>query len=168
MSDTMSLWLNGKLMPGDLARLDPRDRGFTLGDGLFETIRQEDRWLAYLDRHLARLRHGADFLGIPLIWTDAEIETGLDALIEAERLNNAAFRITLSRGPGERGILPPAVPTPTLMITAGPLPSPAPPARLVVATITRRNEASPLSRLKTLKLSGQYPGAARGAAARRR
>ena len=146
----MSLWLNGQLIPEDLARLDPRDRGFTLGDGLFETIRLEDRWIAYLGRHLERLRQGAEFLGIPLHWTDAEIETGLNALIAAERLTDASFRITLSRGPGERGIAPPAMPTPTLMITTGTLPPAGLPLRTIIATVTRRNEASPLSRLKTL------------------
>jgi branched-chain amino acid aminotransferase len=146
----MSLWLNGRLVPDELVRLDPRDRGFTLGDGLFETIRLEDRWIAYLERHLARLRDGADFLGIPLHWSDAEIETGLSALAAAEGLSDAAFRITLTRGPGERGIAPPAVPVPTLMITAGPLPPAGGPLRAVIATVTRRNEASPLSRLKTL------------------
>ncbi len=146
----MSLWLNGALVPDDLARLDPRDRGFTLGDGLFETIRLEDGWIAYLGRHLGRLRHGADFLKIPLHWTDAAIGAGLNALIAAERLTDASFRITLSRGPGARGIAPPAVPTPTLMITTGALPPPGPPVRAVIATVTRRNEASPLSRLKTL------------------
>jgi len=146
----MSIWLNGKLVPAELARLDPRDRGFTLGDGLFETIRLEDRWIAYLERHLTRLRAGAQFLDIPLHWSDAEIETGLNALVAAERLTEATFRITLSRGPGERGIAPPALPMPTLMITAGPLPPAGPPIRAVMATVTRRNEASPLSRLKTL------------------
>jgi len=146
----MSLWLNGKLVPAELARLDPRDRGFTLGDGLFETIRLEDGWIAYLGRHLARLRQGAEFLGIPLHWSDAEIETGLTTLVAAEGLTEAAVRITLSRGPGERGIAPPSVPIPTLMITAGPLPPAGPPVRTVIATVTRRNEASPLSRLKTL------------------
>jgi len=146
----MSLWLNGRLVPGELARLDPRDRGFTLGDGLFETIRLEDGWIGYLERHLERLRQGAEFLGIPLHWTDAEIETGLNALVAAEHLSDASFRITLSRGPGERGITPPAVPTPTLLIASGKLPPPGPPLRMVIATVTRRNEASPLSRLKTL------------------
>ena len=146
----MSLWLNGKLLSAEAARLDPTDRGFTLGDGLFETIRIEDRWAAYLDRHLARLRRGAAFLGIPLHWTDVEIEKGLNALLAAEGLKDAAIRITLSRGPGPRGSLPPSVPTPTLVITAAGLAPPAPPARVIIATITRRNEASPLSRLKTL------------------
>jgi branched-chain amino acid aminotransferase len=146
----VTLWLNGRLMAGARARIDPRDRGFTLGDGLFETIRLASGRAAFLERHLARLRRGADLLGIPLTWSDGEIAFGIEALAASEGLREAALRLTLSRGPGERGILPPAAPMPTLLITAAPPAPPAAPARLIVATITRRNEASPLSRLKTL------------------
>ena len=31
------IWLNGALLPAKQARIDPSDRGLTLGDGLFET-----------------------------------------------------------------------------------------------------------------------------------
>ncbi len=146
----MMLWLDGRLVEREDARIDPADRGFTLGDGLFETIRAEAGCAAYLDRHLKRLKEGAQVLGIPLSWPDAAIEAALTALLAAEGLREAALRLTLTRGPGPRGIVPPAEPHPTLMITAGPLPPPAGPARLVIATVTRRNEMSPLARLKTL------------------
>ena len=33
------IYLNGAIVPADLARIDPADRGFTLADGLFETLR---------------------------------------------------------------------------------------------------------------------------------
>ena len=38
----MILWMNGALLPAEEARIDPRDRGFTLGDGLFETLVAEN------------------------------------------------------------------------------------------------------------------------------
>jgi branched-chain amino acid aminotransferase len=146
----MKLWLNGTLVGAGTARIEPGDRGFTLGDGLFETIRYAEGRAVRLDRHLERLRHGAGFLGIPLDRSDAEIAAGLDAVIAAQLLTAAVIRITLTRGPAPRGLLPPPVPAPTLMIAAAPLASPVPPAHAVIATVTRRNEASPLSRLKTL------------------
>jgi branched-chain amino acid aminotransferase len=146
----MKLWLNGRLIAPESARLDPSDRGFTLGDGRFETIRYENGRAVRLDRHLARLRQAAAFLAIPLDWSDRQIEAGIDAVVAAANLAAAAIRITLSRGPAPRGLLPPAAPEPTLAITAAPLAPPAPPARIVIATVTCRNEASPLSRLKTL------------------
>ena len=161
----MMLWLNGALAEESLARIDPTDRGFTLGDGLFETIRRQGGRILHLDRHLARLRHGAGFLGIPLTWQDGALAAGAAALIEADRLGDAVLRLTLTRGPGQRGILPPAEPRPTLLITAAALPAPMPPARAIIATVTRRNEASPLSRFKTLNYLDNI--IARGEALRR-
>ncbi|MGB8842852.1 MAG: aminotransferase class IV [Aliidongia sp.] len=146
----MKYWLNGRLVSADSARLDPSDRGFTLGDGLFETICYTDGRARHLARHLARLRRAAEYLAIPLDWDDQAIEAGLEAVVAAAHLPTAAIRITLSRGPAPRGLLPPAVATPTLVITAGPLAPAAPPARAIIATVTRRNQASPLARMKTL------------------
>ena len=39
MSEARLLWVNGELLPAGEAAVDPRDRGFTLGDGVFETMR---------------------------------------------------------------------------------------------------------------------------------
>ena len=39
MSKARLMWVNGELLPVGGSALDPLDRGFTLGDGLFETMR---------------------------------------------------------------------------------------------------------------------------------
>jgi len=144
------VWLNGALMAEEQARIAPADRGLLLGDGLFETLRVDSGRPRYLDRHLARLRAGAAVLDLPVPLDDAGIAAAMAALLHARGLENASLRLTLTRGPGPRGLLPPAEPTPTLLITAAPLPPPLPPARVVVAACTRRNEHSPLSRIKSL------------------
>jgi branched-chain amino acid aminotransferase len=143
----MIAWLNGTLTASP--RLDAADRGFTLGDGVFETIRAAGGRPCRLAAHLARLRCGAELLGLPLP-DDAALEAALAELLAAAGLADAALRLTVSRGPAPRGLLPPADSHPTVLVTAGPLPPPAPPARLVVATVTRRNEHSPLARIKSL------------------
>ena len=134
-------WLNGRLSHD--TTLHPDDRGFLLGDGVFETLRGTRN----LTRHLHRLRDGAALLGIEPCWTDEEISAGVIAVLNGQ---DAAVRITLSRGPGGRGVLPLPGTAPTLLITAGILPGALPPARLIVAQCTRRNEHSPLSRIKSL------------------
>lgn len=143
----MTVWLDGGL--AEHGAIDPADRGFTLGDGLFETIRARGGAPCHLARHLARLRRGAALLGIPVGPSDAALAQAIGALLAAEDLGDAALRLTLTRGPAPRGVLPPAEPRPTLLITAGPI-APAPPARAIIAGATRRNEASPLSRVKSL------------------
>ncbi len=144
------VWLNDALVAEEQARIAPTDRGLLLGDGLFETLRVASGRPRHLERHLARLRAGAAVLDMPVPLDDAGVAAAMAALLEARGLNEASLRLTLTRGAAPRGLLPPSQPTPTLLITAAPLPPPLPPARVVVATATRRNEHSPLARIKSL------------------
>jgi branched-chain amino acid aminotransferase len=144
------VWLNGALLEAGAARIDPADRGFTLGDGLFETIRVQDGMPAYLQRHLARLASGAAVLGLPVPFSDYDLTHAMLAVLQANALTQAALRLTVTRGPAPRGVAPPAAPAPTVLITAGALPAPAGPASLAVATLVRRNEFSALSGIKSL------------------
>jgi branched-chain amino acid aminotransferase len=146
---TGQVWLNGRLVAAAEARIDPADRGLLLGDGLFETIRARSGEALHLPLHLARLRDGATVLDIALPWRDAEIEGAIALLLAAEALQDGALRVTLTRGPAARGLLPPAHASPTLLIAAAAIPPPRA-ARAIVATVTCRNERSPLARLKTL------------------
>ena len=116
----MHLWLNGHLTRSDAARLDPADRGLLLGDGLFETMRAAGGRVPLLWRHLARLREGARVLGLPV--PDRGYRPGRSGSAGSQPLADAAVRLTLTRGPGPRGLLPPAALAPTLLITASLLP----------------------------------------------
>lgn len=144
----MRLWLDGGLVDEAEACISPLDRGFTLGDGLFETLRVTGGAVLRLEAHLARLAAGTRVLGLPLPAFD--LAAALAATAAANGLAEGALRLTISRGPGPRGVLPPASPLPTVVITAAPLPPPLPPARLVIAESTRRNDRSPLARVKSL------------------
>lgn len=151
MSPAMNVvWLNGRLLPAAEARIDPADRGFTLGDGLFETIRVAGGTARHLDRHLTRLADSAALLGLPLPHGAAALTAAAEALIAAEGRAEGVLRITLTRGTGARGVLPPADAVPTLLMTLAPAPPPAGPVEAVIARTTRRNEHSPLSRVKSL------------------
>ncbi len=144
------IWFHDRLRPAAEVAIDPADRGFTLGDGLFETLACRNGAVDHLDAHLARLVAGARLLDIPLPLPPEKLADALAATLVASGLAEASLRLTLTRGPGPRGLPPPLRPVPTLLITAGPLPPPLPPARLIIASVTRRNEHSPLSRIKSL------------------
>src|SRR4051812_41668414 len=109
----MKLSLNGEMMEAASARIAPDDRGFTLGDGVFETIAIKKAAPKRLAAHLSRLRDGAGVLGIPVPFTDTKIGELIAALIGANVLDVGALRVTLTRGPGARGLTPPEAPTPT-------------------------------------------------------
>ena len=141
--------LNGRLLDAGEARIDPADRGLLLADGLFETLRAYGGRPFCLNLHLARLAAGATLLGLPAPPIPA-IVAAVSETLAANSLADASIRITLTRGPGPRGLLPPAESAPTLMVAAHLLPSSLPTAMSACLVSIRRNEHSPLSRVKSL------------------
>jgi branched-chain amino acid aminotransferase len=144
----MKISINGVITEAATARIDPTDRGFTLGDGVFETIAVRRNAVRHLGAHLARFRTGADLLGIPLPGDDQHIANMIGEAVTANAVNACVVRMTLTRGPGARGLATPAHPTPTLVISVAPLPPEPEPAKVIIARTTRRNEHSPLARIK--------------------
>jgi branched-chain amino acid aminotransferase len=149
------IWLNGRLVAREQAHIDIADRGLLLGDGLFETLRVYRGHVFKLEDHLGRLARGATELGIPLPLDVPDIASAVHETLEAHHLDaaSAALRITLTRGPGQRGLLPPEDPRPNLIISVSPY-HPAPHGdgyAVVTAKRARRNEGSLTARLKTLQ-----------------
>jgi branched-chain amino acid aminotransferase len=141
--------LNGRLIEATAARIDPADRGLLLADGLFETLRVYGGRAFQLEAHLARLATGAVALDLPLP-PAGDIAKAVAETLAANDLREGSLRITLTRGPGQRGLLPPAHPSPTLLIVCHPSGKPPPAAMTAHVSSIRRNEHSPLSRLKSL------------------
>ncbi|MBX3351624.1 MAG: aminotransferase class IV [Phycisphaeraceae bacterium] len=56
----MILHLNGQLVAREHARIDPLDRGFLFGDGLYEGLRAFDAVVYGLDLHVERMRSGLE------------------------------------------------------------------------------------------------------------
>jgi branched-chain amino acid aminotransferase/4-amino-4-deoxychorismate lyase len=126
------------------------DRGFTLGDGLFETVLAEAGAMPRLAAHVARLSAGCAVIGLPAPEPAAVEAAAYAALADAGLTSaRAAVRLTLTAGSGGRGLDRPATPTPRLIAAAALAPKPDQPARLAVAGV-RRNDRSPASRLKTM------------------
>lgn len=145
------IYLNGKLVEDGKAAIDPTDRGLTLGDGLYETIAVRHGIPLKASAHIQRLRAGAETIGLVHSFTDARLLGALGETIAANNLKHGVLRLTLTRGPGLRGLPPSPAAKPTLVIVASPWPPHmSGPVSAVVATVTRRNEFSPLSACKTL------------------
>ena len=86
MSKARRLWVNGKLLPVGQAALDPRDRGFTLGDGLFETMRARGGAVLGIERLLSRLRAGAAVLELSPLPKDEELADAIAETLAAKEL----------------------------------------------------------------------------------
>ena len=161
-----SVWLNGGLVDARGPHLNVTDRGFQLGDGLFETARARRGVVIELDEHLERLRTGCAVFGLNLGLDDDELTEAIAELLAAEELDgtggdggpvgDAAIRITVTRGSAERrGLLPAGFEAlvPTVAIQAWPY-SPTSPELLeqgvrAVTSSIRRDPTSPLAGVKT-------------------
>jgi len=145
------IYLNGEILPAEQARIDPFDRGFSLGDGLFETLRAYDGHPFRLADHLERMSTAAAALEIPLPVDMPGVAEAVTALLSANGhgRGDASIRITLTRGTGPRGLAPPPDPRPTLLIATAAY-APLPDTCTAVMVDIRRNEGSPLSRMKAL------------------
>jgi branched-chain amino acid aminotransferase len=155
------VWVDGELLPADERHLSAFDRGFQLGDGVFETLRARGGHLTELAEHTARLRRSAAGLGIALPGDlDQQLDRGIRELLAATGLGgpdgDASIRITVSRGVSAgRGMLPREDEhlDATIAIQAWPvLPAPADHLERGLSLVTsavRRDPENPIVSLKT-------------------
>lgn len=126
--------------------INAEDRGFTLGDGVFDTALALNGILFARARHIERLLASARHIGIAL--EQETVEAQIDACLPPEP---AIIRTTITRGTAARGLWPGSADKPTVLVSCAPWnPAlPGQPARLVTAG-GRRNEFSPTANIKAL------------------
>ncbi|MCJ7655214.1 MAG: aminotransferase class IV [Dehalococcoidia bacterium] len=146
------IYLNGKLIPRSQAKLSPFDHGFLYGYGLFETMRSYGGSIFRLDRHLARLHHAAEALGIASRLTTFDLEKACREVLRANNLVEARIRLTVSAGEGDITPNPAACGSITVFIVARRLVSLPPESyeRGYAAALSswRLNSQSPILMLK--------------------
>ncbi|MHB0998141.1 MAG: branched-chain-amino-acid transaminase [Armatimonadota bacterium] len=109
------VYINGKYIPEEDAKITVYDHGLLYGDGAFEGIRVYSGKVFKLREHIARLYKSAHALMIELQITQQEM---VDAVLTALRTNGITdgyVRITITRGVG-LGLDPRGVKNPTIVI----------------------------------------------------
>lgn len=104
-------------------RVAAHDRGFTLGDGLFETIAVRAGAPRFWSAHLDRLREGCRRLLLP---QPPAATLARDAATLCAGENDGTLRITWTRGVGARGYAPAEDPAPTRVLSFHPGAAPGP------------------------------------------
>jgi branched-chain amino acid aminotransferase len=144
---TAFVWLDGAVVSADEARVSPFDHGLLVGDGVFETLRVYAGVPFAWHRHVERLEHSAQGLGLT-VPDRASLRAAADAVLTANRLDDARLRITITGGPSplgsERGAHPPTV------IVAASEARAWPSTERIVTVPWPRNERGATSGLKTI------------------
>lgn len=146
----MIVWRDRHFMAEDQAAIPVTDRGLTLGDGVFDTALAVDGAVMDCAAHFTRLRAHAAVMDIPLDTHDFAAAAHELLARNGFTAGRYAIRTTVTRGPGLRGLLPPAEPVPTVIMRASPVPAAADDIVKLAISPMRRNEGSPLSRIKSL------------------
>jgi branched-chain amino acid aminotransferase len=142
------VWLNHSLVKSEDARVSVFDHGFTVGDGVFETLQVKAGAAFALTRHLKRLNHSAALLGVKV----PDTEYLKSAVLEVIKANNelaqaGRLRITVTSGDGPLGSDRNSD-NPTLVIAISQLPTWASSAKIATVKMPR-NHLSPLAGAKT-------------------
>jgi branched-chain amino acid aminotransferase len=112
---------NGKTLPSTADLINPSNRGFRYGDGLFETMKFKNGHVILIDEHLSRLWTGMKAMKfqIPKLFHPDKIETEILDLVHRNKLNSARIRITVFRSDG--GLFDPENHIPNYLIQLYPL-----------------------------------------------
>jgi branched-chain amino acid aminotransferase len=83
---TPIVWHNGKLVQREQAAPSIASHSLHLGIGIFDGIMaywNGDRYYIHrLEAHLDRLRHGATQMGLPFSWTNEDLTSGIQSLLD--------------------------------------------------------------------------------------
>ena len=91
-------YLNGAWKVGLDSKVPINDAGFLLGDGLFETIRFDNKKLFHPQKHIKRLYAGLDFIRINLEESIVKIILLLEETIQRNTLQSGLLRLMVTRG----------------------------------------------------------------------
>jgi len=113
----MTVYLNGRFLPVEQAKLSVLDRGFVFGDGVYEVWRVIDGKLFEHKRHDRRLRRGLKALELAVSDKDVDSLSGVaDRLVRDNDLasGEGTFYVEITRGAAPRTHAYPASAKPTI------------------------------------------------------
>lgn len=123
MSGDYLVYINGKMVAADQAKVSVFDRGWLYGDGIFETMRTYQGRPFCLQEHLERLAGSAKLISLRLPWSGKHLKQAVATTLAVNKINgDVLLRLTISRGVGDRGLSLPNKNRPTLVITMRDLP----------------------------------------------
>lgn len=118
----MTVYLNGKFLPLDEAKISVLDRGFIYGDGVYEVIPVYRRQPYRLRPHLTRLQYSLDGIRLANPHREAEWEAIIHDLIAMQPFDDQGVYLQVTRGAAKRDHAFPPAAIPTVFMMSNPLP----------------------------------------------
>jgi D-alanine transaminase len=151
----MTVYLNGRFLPLEDAKISVLDRGFIYGDGVYELIPVYHRQPYRLRQHLARLQRSLDGIRLVNPHGDAEWESIIRELVARTPFDDQGLYFQVTRGVAKRDHSFPLDVVATVFMMSNPLSLPtAEQVERGVAVVTAIDERWLHCDLKTISLLG--------------
>ncbi len=102
----LKIWLNGKLVDREDAKITVFDHGLLYGDGVFEGIRVYNSKVFELDAHIKRLYESAKAIRLTVAISHSELAGAVEETVEANSITDGYVRLVVTRGVGTLGLNP--------------------------------------------------------------
>lgn len=102
----LKIWLNGKLVGREDAKITVFDHGLLYGDGVFEGIRVYNGRVFELDAHIKRLYESAKAIRLTIAISQSELAGAVEETVEANSITDGYVRLVVTRGVGTLGLNP--------------------------------------------------------------
>jgi D-alanine transaminase len=119
------VFLNGRLLPIEEAKVPVLDRGFIFGDGVYELVPVYSRVAFRLDEHLARLERSLGETRIRNPYSRAQWRDIVYQLVDAQPFEDQGVYFQVTRGVAKRDHAFPKDAEPTVFAMSNPLVTPA-------------------------------------------
>lgn len=102
----MLVYINGKLVSKEEAKVSVFDHGYLYGDGVFEGIRSYNRLIFKLKEHIDRLYESAHSIMLKIPMGKQQLIKAVIDTLKANNLKDAYIRLIVTRGEGDLGLDP--------------------------------------------------------------
>lgn len=114
----LKIYLDGKLVPEEEAKVSVFDHGLLYGDGVFEGIRSYNGRIFKLDEHLDRLYASARAIMLDIPLSKEDLTAAVINTVRANQIRDGYIRLVVTRGVGDLGLDPRKALKPSIFIIA--------------------------------------------------
>src|SRR5436190_21434634 len=114
----LKVWLDGKIVDKDDAKISVYDHGLLYGDGVFEGIRVYNSKIFRADLHTKRLYDSARAIRLTIPIAPEQFVAALEQTIKANNFTDCYIRAVVTRGIGYLGLNPNKCAKPSVIIIA--------------------------------------------------
>tara|TARA_R110002095_G_scaffold170840_1_gene148375 strand:- start:2079 stop:2936 length:858 start_codon:yes stop_codon:yes gene_type:complete len=101
---SLQIYIDGKLLPKEEAKISVFDHGLLYGDGVFEGIRVYHNKVFLMQEHIDRLYESALAIRLEIPLPKSEMIKAINETVAANKIENGYVRLVVTRGAGSLGL----------------------------------------------------------------